>query len=78
MKKLIECINLPKHITNHVCGEQHTITHRRIVGFIVFMFGYALTHAGGGLIVVQVITDNVGLYLHAAGLIPFIEPNQMK
>jgi hypothetical protein len=74
MKKLIDFANLPKHITNHVCGEQHSIAHRRIVGFVVFMIGYTLTHAGGSIFIIQIITDNVDLYLHAAGLIPFIEP----
>lgn len=78
MKKVIECLNLPKQITNHVCGNNHSIAHRRTVGFIVFMGGYALTHMSGGIIFIQIITDNVGLYLHAAGLIPFIEAMENK
>jgi hypothetical protein len=78
MKKIIDLVNLPKHITAHVCGPQHSVTHRRFVGFIVFMIGYSLTHMSGGIFAVQVITDNIGLYLHAAGLIPFIEGIESK
>lgn len=78
MKKFIDYINLPKHISNHVCGTNHSLTHRRWVGFAVFLTGYALTHISGGILLLQIITDNIGLYLHAAGLIPFIEPAEMK
>lgn len=71
-------MNIPKHVSNHLCGQNHSIAHRRIVGVVVIVFGVIIAKAGGELFVLHVVFDAFGYALHGIGLIPFIEAIEKK
>lgn len=77
MKKeqLINVVNLPKHIANHVAGKTHTKTHRRIAGIFVMLFGVAIAHIFKDLhlnILLGLIGDLFGHSIEATGFLPFV------
>lgn len=71
---MLVLIHLPKHIADHLVGEDHTIIHRRISGGVVMGFGVGVTyvthHMFGG--VIGFIGDLVGYGIHGIGLMPFV------
>lgn len=75
---VLDYTNLPKHVSNHLCGQNHSIAHRRIVGVIVIVFGVVISKAGGELFILHVVFDAFGYALHGIGLIPFIEAIEKK
>lgn len=66
-------INLSKHITNHLVGEDHSPRHQKITGLFIIMFGVAISKLSLLLNthVVHFIGDAVGYAIHGIGLIPF-------
>lgn len=82
MKRIIECIsnygNIPKHISNHLCGENHSIAHRRTVGVFVILLGVVVAKCGGEFFIVHIVFDAFGYALHGIGLIPFIESMEKR
>lgn len=74
----LDYANLSKHVSNHLCGKDHSIAHRRIVGAVVIIFGVIVSKAGGDLLVLHIAFDAFGYALHGIGLIPFIEAIEKK
>lgn len=72
--------HLPKHIANHLAGEDHTKSHRRISGGLVMVVGVGITytahHVFGGII--GFIGDLVGYGIHGIGLVPFVSEFEKK
>lgn len=75
MKNFLSKVNISKYVTNHLVGEHHTLTHRRITGVIIMITGVGiyklacitditLIHFGG---------EVLGYAIHGMGLIPFAE-----
>ncbi len=75
MKEFLSKLNVSKHIADHLVGQHHTITHRRLVGIVVMISGVGLyklacttditlIHFGG---------EVIGYAIHGMGLIPFAE-----
>lgn len=76
INKLMNYLNLPHHIANHVVGEHHTQRHRRIAGVVVMFIGVSLAHLAQhyfGNILLVLWGDLVGYSIHATGFIPFIK-----
>lgn len=72
-QKLLKAINLPYHIANHVVGEQHTQTHRRLAGLFVMAVGVSIAHAAANAnIIIALFGDLVGYTIHATGAIPYL------
>lgn len=82
MRKLLQIlnnfiykINLSRHITTHLVGEDHTDRHRRIFGGIIMVIGVSVaktahlfTHFS-----LEVLIDVLGYSIHGIGLIPFVK-----
>jgi hypothetical protein len=79
---IVECINLPKTVCNHLAGENHTLGHRLIVGTVVMFAGGMIAHFGpillhgshgfvGGML--HVAVDVFGYGIHGLGLVPYAE-----
>lgn len=75
IKDAIHIINIPKHITSHIMGKDHTVTHRRMTGGVIMLVGIALVKLSGLLdsFFIHYVADVVGYSMHGLGLVPFIE-----
>lgn len=75
LAKFLNYVNLPHHITNHVVGEQHTQTHKRVAGIVVMFFGVALAHVSQHIpaLFISLFGDLVGYSIHATGFLPFLK-----
>lgn len=74
MNKIISYINLPKKMSHHLFGEDHTNLHRKLSGAVVMIIGVAfvtLMHTFESVFI-HLISDIVGYALHGIGLIPYI------
>lgn len=72
--RLLSWIDLSTHISNHISGESHTPTHKKVVGFVIMIIGVTLAKATMFLshtFIFEMLADVVGFGLHAIGLIPF-------
>lgn len=76
MNKCARCyFNIPKHISTHLFGENHTTRHHKIVGAALMSIGVGIAMLNT-LIEVRMIhftADLVGYALHGVGLTPFIK-----
>jgi len=77
MKKFLTAIanalNLPKHVSNHLFGKDHSKRHRVIVGLTIAALGVALSHVHAESTIVGFMAEFVGFSLHGVGLTPIIE-----
>lgn len=78
LDRLRDYINIPKHISNHLCGENHSIAHRRIAGGVIIILGVVVAKVGGEGIILHIVFDAFGYALHGIGLIPFVEAIEKK
>lgn len=76
--KLKDYINIPKHISSHLCGEKHSVVHRRVVGVVIIVLGVVVAKSGGEGIILHIVFDAFGYALHGIGLIPFVEAIEKK
>jgi hypothetical protein len=71
MKKIIL---LPKTITTHLFGANHSHIHRICVGLVVAGSGISLAYASTLFIQpVRFLVDFCGMSLHGIGIVPIIE-----
>ncbi len=73
--RIIHVFNLPKHICNHVLGENHTKAHRMGAGMIVMVIGVTVAKSCANIhfLNLHFIADLIGYGIHGLGLTPFIE-----
>lgn len=75
MKDFLSKVNVSRYIADHLVGQHHTISHRRLVGVVVMISGvgiyklacmvdFTIIHFGG---------EVLGYAIHGMGLIPFAE-----
>lgn len=74
INKLIKCIDISRYISNHLVGENHSLTHRKITGVFVMITGVLITKAVITIpdMTIHVVGDIVGYAIHGIGLIPFV------
>ena len=73
MKKLkFNSLDLSRGICNHFLGEQHSLSHRMIVGFAIMTVGVNISHicADCSYLIVKLAGDIAGYAIHGIGLIP--------
>lgn len=80
MNKILETINISKHIANHVAGKHHTNTHRRISGITVMIVGVGIVNASHfcDVFIIHFVADVIGYAVHGLGLIPFVSSIENK
>lgn len=67
-------LNIPHHVCQHLVGEQHTATHRMMVGAIIMISGvYSIQLFEFHTLIFRVVADVVGYGVHGIGLIPFAD-----
>lgn len=74
MRKLFISLDISKPICNHLVGEHHSQSHRKITGIVIMVFGVGITKI---LLIfdygiVHFIGDIVGYAFHGIGLLPFV------
>jgi len=71
--RFLDCINIAKHVTNHLVGKDHTAKHQKIAGAVIMVIGVAIGKLS--LLIdahmVHYIGDVIGYAIHGIGLIPF-------
>ncbi len=78
-KFCIKCIKIVKgpvrFITTGIFGENHTLTHRIIVGSGVMVVGVNIAHVSSmvHIEVIQLSLDGVGYLVHGIGAVPFVD-----
>ena len=73
--EVINRVCLVKVFANHLCGKDHKLYHRGIIGIGIMLIGVSIAKATGHSDVhfITLVGDTVGYGLHGIGLIPFIE-----
>lgn len=82
MKKIktkIDSMNLSKYIACHLIGNEHTNTHRRLIGTVIIFTGVILIKVEFvSIFVVNCLQEVVGVLFHAVGAIPFVTVIESK
>lgn len=80
IRKVVRFINVPRYVTCHVMGKEHTTRHHRIAGTITIFIGAILIKlsliTGNGFI--HFFGEIIGWSMHAVGMAPFIEERLEK
>lgn len=71
--QIVDYVNLPKHISRHLFGRNHTGLHRRFVGFVLAFLGVNIATLFHEYWLLHVFMDLFGYTIHGSGIIPFIE-----
>jgi hypothetical protein len=72
---VIETLNVPKKICDHLLGEEHPQEHRMVVGVFVMTTGVLVANSAHYLDIViwHIFVDVIGYAIHALGFTPYIE-----
>lgn len=67
--------NPSKYVCNHLIGKEHTLASRVIIGIIIMFFGVIITKITleSSSLIVHILGDTLGFFLHGLGAIPLIE-----
>lgn len=71
--KIIDAVNVSKHLSDHLVGKHHTDMHRRGFGFLIMALGVALVNLGRlpELHIIHYASELIGGAMHGIGLIPY-------
>lgn len=74
IQKLLNHINVAKHLSNHIIGEHHTPGHRKTFGAIIMMIGVLIVKLTlmFDAWILHFLGDVIGFAIHGVGLIPFV------
>lgn len=69
--------NLPRIISYHLFGKNHTSTHRKGTGVLLMIIGVAISKQPFfEAYIIHGIADLVGYAIHGLGLTPFVESTE--
>lgn len=73
-RKFVVLLDVSKPICNHLIGECHSQSHRKITGIAIMIFGVGITKVLliFDPIIIHFIGDIVGYAFHGIGLLPFV------
>jgi hypothetical protein len=72
----VQPLNLSRIVCNHVVGKEHSHVHRRVAGGVIAVVGTIVMQTFFVKIelhVVEIIFHTTGGFLHAVGIIPWLE-----
>lgn len=66
-------VDVTRIVCDHVLSKSHTPMHRRFCGFLVIIGGVLISKIATPYVVLHIMFDAVGYFIHALWAVPFLE-----